>query len=524
MQTMNPGQYLGDDNPFGESPMVGIKSSASEPLFDQHRTRDGSAIQRNATDIHQGRDRTRAGAVPPRANPLSGPGAAADVQHRSGNGGRYDVGVVGEGGAHTGLGARDATDIHGGRRWRRAVPAHASASFGEDEVHLQAPHMRSTVDSILLGRDIDFSGDPDSEDVEGSTPSPWRKLKGVPWTMKRRASNIHEGERSYSSVRERESSLGSSERAGANALALTVGHEQQAGRRLQQVVFGREVEGSPTTRDGGERPAPRTLERSGTHSFSDLTRETQALDVAHDRNSVFLGKPYDHTYPTSGHHRGKSDILSAESNPYFNPNLLYRRDGRSTEPHIAPPGSDALAPEPNPSRIADLPREQKSNLYKHNQELFPAGTDLSADYHQDIRRGIINQKNASDVDEIVFGRDTDGSGLADADVRHEIVETDIQFFRNPDSLTVKRREQYAQQEAANWEQRARDQGFEVVKKENPYDRNGSFPTGTFNLSSKLYDIHPGSWDKCFQENVEKQYAPQVNHGRRRNRALWAQLP
>ena len=94
--------------------------------------------------------------------------------------------------------------------------------------------------------------------------------------------------------------------------------------------------------------------------------------------------------------------------------------------------------------------------------------------------------------------------------RHQIVESDIhhiQHHRSPDALTSKRRAHYNQQEAARFEEYAREHGGSPMSLA---DWTQAFPTGTFNRrSSELHPlqnpsetskIHPGAWDKCFHEH------------------------
>ena len=90
--------------------------------------------------------------------------------------------------------------------------------------------------------------------------------------------------------------------------------------------------------------------------------------------------------------------------------------------------------------------------------------------------------------------------------RHQIVESDIQHYRNPDALTVKRRAHYDQAEDAHFVERARESGFEPRTLE---QRREAYPTGTFNRrASELHpsetdEIHPGAWDKAFHEHRDR---------------------
>ena len=87
--------------------------------------------------------------------------------------------------------------------------------------------------------------------------------------------------------------------------------------------------------------------------------------------------------------------------------------------------------------------------------------------------------------------------LPDEDVRAAIVESDISFYRNPDCVTSRR---------ANECERALDEQWGFVRGETAYRyeqfyAGSEFPKGTFNRVAGRCDIHPGAFDKVFQDNL-----------------------
>lgn len=122
---------------YGSSPMVGIPSSASAPVIDRRQARaglnrDGYRIDRHGTDLHQGKPWRADLHQPP--DPNYQPPAQL-VQH---------------------------AELHAGRRSCCASQALTAATpwdpdFGKNDPNPYAPHMRSSVDTLLYGRDLDKS-------------------------------------------------------------------------------------------------------------------------------------------------------------------------------------------------------------------------------------------------------------------------------------------------------------------------------------------------------------------------------
>ena len=245
---MDPNASLGEDSP-GQSPLTyngvgmsptkvggvwargslsprSLKTSVSEPLFlPDGRTRDGNLIERHATDIHEGK--------PWRKNVPWAPKEDYDADIAKDAGNRSDLGTTAQNSLRNSV-QRDATDIHEGRPWRRSIPWAPSENYGQGDPHPQPPHMRSEVDSVIYGRDIDGSG-------SGGEVPEWAQglsTTEMGWSMTRRRSNIHRG------VGEPEAS---------SSLRLPVGHEQCAGRRLQQVRGPPELPADPKP---GPEPGP----------------------------------------------------------------------------------------------------------------------------------------------------------------------------------------------------------------------------------------------------------------------------
>lgn len=406
--TLNPDEGVNAEaaaDQYGQSPLVGIKSSASAPVIagKTGKTRDGANLERHGTDIHEGRPWMRS--VPAGPDPNYDPEQAASNQYASRN-------IFGEAGRRKPViqgSSRDATDIHEGRKWRRAVPMAPDPNYGKNDPHPFPPHMRSTFDSVVYGRDMDFSELP--EDVPPDKPG---------WSMGRKASDVRVADK----------------KGVTGWKTLRSQFDDFHSKRVPSLVFGREG----GSLGGGADPQyadPEAVVRP----MSDVMKETAAVDVAHDPTANYPGKPHDLSYPTSGYELGKSDVLSHEMNPFASEAIggLRRRD--------VEPGYYGL---------------------KHNQELFPA-------------------KITAEEAAISAPRE-----LPDENVRRHIVETDIQYYRNPDDLTIKRRRQYELEEAARYGQTPR---------EDPYDRSREFPMGTFNRNSGASDIHPGAWDKMYQDNL-----------------------
>ena len=307
-----------------------LKPSASEPLYHvlpEGRTRDGNLIERHATDIHEGR--------PWRKNVPWAPSSDYDAASATDAGNRSDLGTKEKASITQFVpdgASRHATDIHDGKPWRRAVPWAPDENYGVGDPHPQPPHMRSEVDSVVYGRDIDGSG-------SGGEVPEWAVHLGITdttqmgWSMKRSRSNIH---REYKG-----------EPAATSSLHKPVGQEQAAGRRMQQIVFGGETEGThhrdSTTHYGKQQQDSQDAHGLPT-SFKPPERTGGMAEVL---SNPYLSASYD-TASRAYHERGKSDILSAESNPY------YRRDGphgkaAAYEQHFAVPGSQARTPASLPS-------------------------------------------------------------------------------------------------------------------------------------------------------------------------------
>ena len=408
-QTLNPDEDVpvATADLYGQSPLVGIKSSASAPVIagKTGKTKDGANLERHGTDIHEGRPWMRS--VPAGPDPNYDPEKAANNQYASLNN------IFGEAGRRKPVAqgsSRDATDIHEGRKWRRAVPMAPDPNYGKNDPHPFPPHMRSTFDSVVYGRDMDFSELP--EDAPPDKPG---------WSMHRRASDVRVAD----------------QKNPAGWKTLRDAQDQFHSKRIPSLVFGRE--GGHL--GGGADPQYADPEAVARH-MSDVMRETAAVDVAHDPSANYPGKPHDLSYPTSGYELGKSDVLSHEMNPFAASAVGGIKGRRNVEP-----GYYGL---------------------KHHQELFPA-------------------KITAEEAAVAVPRE-----LPDESVRRAIVETDIQYYRNPDDLTIKRRRQYELEEAARYGQAPRD---------DPYDRSREFPMGTFNRNSGASDIHPGTWDKTYQDQL-----------------------
>ena len=331
--------------PMGTSPMVGfgdsappgavwargspqderaspraLKPSNSEPLYHnlpEGRTRDGNLLERHATDIHEGRPWRRA--VPWAPSSDYDAEAARDNNNRSDLGTKEKASIKGwlEGAS------RQTTDIHDGKPWKRAVPWAPAENYGVGDPHPQPPHMRSEVDSVVYGRDIDGSGS-GGEVPEWAVHVGAEETAAMGWSMKRSRSNIH---REYKS-----------EPAATSSLHKPVGQEQCKGRRMQQIVFGGETPGTeprdPSCHYGKQGPDSQDGHGVPT-SFKPPERTGGMAEVL---RNPYLSAAYD-TASATAHERGQSDILSAESNPF------YRRHGKAVafERHFAVPGSQARA-------------------------------------------------------------------------------------------------------------------------------------------------------------------------------------
>ena len=336
--------------------------------------------------------------------------------------------------------SRQTTDIHDGKPWKRAVPWAPAENYGVGDPHPQPPHMRSEVDSVVYGRDIDGSGS-GGEVPEWAVHVGAEETAAMGWSMKRSRSNIH---REYKS-----------EPAATSSLHKPVGQEQCKGRRMQQIVFGGETPGTeprdPSCHYGKQGPDSQDGHGVPT-SFKPPERTGGMAEVLRNPH---LSAAYD-TASATAHERGQSDILSAESNPF------YRRHGKAVafERHFAVPGSQARAdaqpcpppppqaqaqaqpkpkpkPKPNPSpspsfgcaQVVDVPVrlvKQKEHARKPHPELFRAGLTAT-------QAAIEATRPRPDAEQLW---------------RHQIVESDIQHFRNPQALTVKRRAHYDQVENA----------------------------------------------------------------------------
>ena len=181
-----PGAVWARGSPQDEraSPLA-LKPSNSEPLYSnlpEGRSRDGNLLERHATDIHDGRPWRRA--VPWAPNSDYDAEAARDDHNRSDLGTKEKASIKGwlEGAS------RQTTDIHDGKPWKRAVPWAPADDYGVGDPHPQPPHMRSEVDSVVYGRDIDGSG-------SGGEVPEWAVHLGAEetaangWSMQRTRSN-----------------------------------------------------------------------------------------------------------------------------------------------------------------------------------------------------------------------------------------------------------------------------------------------------------------------------------------------
>jgi len=310
-----------------------LRPCASEPLYHvlpEGRTRDGNLLERHATDIHEGRPWRKNVPWAPRMDYDSA--AAADAAGRSDLGTKEKASIV----QFVPDGAsRHATDIHDGKPWKRAVPWAPDENYGVGDPHPQPPHMRSEVDSVVYGRDIDGSG-------SGGEVPEWAVHLGIKdttemgWSMKRTRSNIH---REYKG-----------EPVATSSLHKPVGQEQCAGRRMQQIVFGGETVGThhlPLNALSTPHYGKQQQDSQDAHGLPTSFKPPERTGgMAEVLSNPYLSVSYD-TASRASHERGKSDILSAESNPY------YRRDGPHGKPaayeqHFAVPGSQARTPRPHP--------------------------------------------------------------------------------------------------------------------------------------------------------------------------------
>ena len=435
-----PGAVWARGSPQDEraSPLA-LKPSNSEPLYSnlpEGRSRDGNLLERHATDIHDGRPWRRA--VPWAPNSDYDAEAARDDHNRSDLGTKEKASIKGwlEGAS------RQTTDIHDGKPWKRAVPWAPADDYGVGDPHPQPPHMRSEVDSVVYGRDIDGSGS-GGEVPEWAVHLGAEETTSKGWSMKRSRSNIHLHYKSES--------------AATSSLHKPVGQEQVKGRRMQNIVFGGETPGTeqrdlschygkqgPDSQDGHGVPT----------SFKPPERMAGMAEVL---RNPYLSAAYD-TASSTSHQRGQSDILSAESNPYYPAREGRSRHGKAAayERHFAVPGSQARTdaqpsprpppqaqaqaqpkPKPNPrpspsigcTQVVDVPVRlvnQKEHARKPHPELFRAGLTAT-------QAAIEATHPRPDAEQLW---------------RHQIVESDIQHFRNPQALTVKRRAHYDQVEDA----------------------------------------------------------------------------
>ena len=453
-----------------------LRPSASEPLYHvlpEGRTRDGNLIERHATDIHEGR--------PWRKNVPWAPRSDYDAESARDDGNRSDLGtqekaVISDGFVPDGA-SRHATDIHDGKPWRRAVPWAPDENYGVGDPHPQPPHMRSEVDSVVYGRDIDGSG-------SGGEVPEWATHLGLSadniiqmgWSMKRRSSNIHWEYKG--------------EPAATSSLHKPVGQEQAAGRRMQQIVFGSETEGTHH-RDSTVHYGKQQQESQDAHGLPTSFKPPERTGgMAEVMANPYLSASYD-TASRASHERGQSDVLSAESNPYFRRETGGRHGKLAAyEQHFAVPGSQV-----NQMAVAS----QKDHGHRPHPELFRAGLTSDQAAVECIRP------------------------LPDAKLlwRHQLVESDIQHYRNPDGMTVKRRAHYDQAEDDHFVERARESGFAP---RTLAERKDVYPTGTFNRRaselhpSEVDEIHPGAWDKSFHDHRDR-LKPVQYHGRKKLGAL-----
>ena len=223
-ETMNAGGCLGDDGKLGLSPMVGVemkssasgcsgksprllKPSPSDLQLEPGRTRDGNLMGRQATDIHEG--------MRWRFSAPWAPSGEYDADVAKANRNRSALGTT----TQASLGDSDVTDVHDGRLPRgRSIPRAPDESYGVGGLPRQLPHMRSSLDAVAYGRDIDGSG--------SGGAIPWAaegrlRTMETGWSRERRNTDIHRG-------------VGEPE--GSSSRMIPVGHEQCAGRRLQQVL------------------------------------------------------------------------------------------------------------------------------------------------------------------------------------------------------------------------------------------------------------------------------------------------
>lgn len=263
---------------YGASPLVGISSSASAPTLAQTGkgglTRDGASLERNGTDIHEGRPWRRS--VPYAPNPNYDGGAAAATENASND-------IFGSATAtakrHMPIAqgsSRDATDIHEGRPWRRSVPSAPDSNYGVGDPNPHPPHMRSSVDTVVYGRDMDMSATEILTDGKGAAD--------CGWSMARKASDLRVGEKAR------------------------LGHEEfrsiRAPEPPQMGAAGERNRADETHLFGHALLAPEELKAapSAPKARSDVTRETRGLDVAHDlRIPTALPDPPDMNYPMHGH-------------------------------------------------------------------------------------------------------------------------------------------------------------------------------------------------------------------------------